>query len=1097
MGISSFAQSPPQGINYQAVARDNSGAALISTSITVRFSIHDITASGTTVYQETHAVTTNVYGLFTLKIGMGIPVSGTFSAVNWGSGDKYLEVEVNDGSGFVSMGASQMMSVPYAFYAANGPVGATGPASTVPGPTGPTGTGLTGATGIDGATGATGPIGLVGATGVDGPIGATGATGLTGATGIDGATGATGPIGLVGATGVDGLIGATGPAGITGATGIDGATGTTGVAGVAGANGATGSTGSTGAAGAAGIAGSVGSTGVTGATGVAGVAGATGSTGSTGSTGAAGAIGLTGATGVTGLTGATGFLTSGAAAGNTPYWNGTSWVTNSSNIFNNGGNIGIGTSSPTAGFPLHIKGDAAELKLEGSNPASNRTRMDFTGAMGPAVNWSIGTDMENDGHDNFYFEDGGCCQRMWLDALGEHLNGQMDIQSSFPGLGNDFIVKNTFGDGAGLRMAAINRQWLVYASNPSSASGDQKLVFRDFTSGIDRMVIDNSGKIGIGTTNPGAGLVVSGSSISQSAIGIENTGGGTEWRIGSDVDGELKIVKIPGATFTAMSIEPIAGKITLNSLAPGGTVVANASGLLSVVAGSPLTSNGTANYIPKWNAAGTGLTSTSLLVDNGTTIGIGISTPTGPGKLHVYQNTSAAGQMAYFEHQTSANTAGLNTAIYAISSASGTANNYGIYTQANASSAGTTVVGIEAIATNTSVSGQARGLEGVASVSGSGLAIGLFGSASGSTGTNWAGLFNNGNVLITNKLKVGGLSTTAPNYPIDINATNYGLNQTDGSVVMSTFINAGNSASIGTQSNHPFFIYTNNGGPKLVVTVGGNVGIGGTAPGLAPLYKLHVTEAAAGAISSYSENTYVGNSDGTGIYAKSDNAPGYGYGGRFFAGYTGVQSITTPTSFTSISYGAYVTNTGGTAGTHYGVLGLASGSAGTTNYGVYGTASGGTLNYAIYSNGIQFSTTGSAWTISDKNLKRNISDLNINAIETVLKIKTHQYYFDTEKYKNIQLPKEKQWGFIAQEIEEVIPEMVKDAVLPGEYNSLTKEKLSDDVNIKSIQYDRLFPVIVKAIQEQQAQIEELKKQSEVQQKQIQLLLNQSKIKDQK
>ena len=114
-----------------------------------------------------------------------------------------------------------------------------------------------------------------------------------------------------------------------------------------------------------------------------------------------------------------------------------------------------------------------------------------------------------------------------------------------------------------------------------------------------------------------------------------------------------------------------------------------------------------------------------------------------------------------------------------------------------------------------------------------------------------------------------------------------------------------------------------------------------------------------------------------------------------------------------------------------------------------------------------------------------------------MKIKTHQYYFDTEKYKHINLPIEKQWGFIAQEIEEVIPEMVKDAVLPGEYNSLTKEKLSDDVNIKSIQYDRLFPVLVKAIQEQQAQIEELKKQSEVQEKQIQLLLNQSKSNDQK
>jgi hypothetical protein len=40
-------------------------------------------------------------------------------------------------------------------------------------------------------------------------------------------------------------------------------------------------------------------------------------------------------------------LTSGSAAGNTPYWNGSSWVVNSSNIFNNGSNVGIGTGTPS------------------------------------------------------------------------------------------------------------------------------------------------------------------------------------------------------------------------------------------------------------------------------------------------------------------------------------------------------------------------------------------------------------------------------------------------------------------------------------------------------------------------------------------------------------------------------------------------------------------------------------------------------------------------------------------------------------------------------------------------------------------------------
>ena len=169
------------------------------------------------------------------------------------------------------MGASQMMSVPYALYSqfsSNGPTGATGPTSTIPGPTGSTGaTGPTGATGAAstavGPSGATGPTGVDGATGptgaassVAGPVGPTGATGATGV-GTTGATGATGP------TGVDGATGTVGATGATGATGV-GATGATGANGTNGTNGATGPTGSNGTAGTVGATGPTGATGTTG-----------------------------------------------------------------------------------------------------------------------------------------------------------------------------------------------------------------------------------------------------------------------------------------------------------------------------------------------------------------------------------------------------------------------------------------------------------------------------------------------------------------------------------------------------------------------------------------------------------------------------------------------------------------------------------------------------------------------------------------------------------------------------------------------------------------------------------------------------------------
>ena len=67
LACQSYAQVP-QKINYQAVARNSSGALLASTNIAVRISIHDGSATGTTVYQERHTATTNTLGLFSFGI---------------------------------------------------------------------------------------------------------------------------------------------------------------------------------------------------------------------------------------------------------------------------------------------------------------------------------------------------------------------------------------------------------------------------------------------------------------------------------------------------------------------------------------------------------------------------------------------------------------------------------------------------------------------------------------------------------------------------------------------------------------------------------------------------------------------------------------------------------------------------------------------------------------------------------------------------------------------------------------------------------------------------------------------------------------------
>ena len=208
INTSIFAQAP-QKMSYQAVIRNTSGALVTSTSVGMKISILQGTATGTVAYSETQTVSTNTNGLVSLEIGSGTVVLGTFAGIDWAMGPYFIKTETDPagGTNYSIIGTKQLMSVPYALFSANGTPGPTGPQ----GPTGLTGpTGLAGAQGIQGLTGATGPAGaqgIIGLTGLTGPIGS---QGITGTNGNDGATGAQGIIGLTGLTGSTGAQGATG-----------------------------------------------------------------------------------------------------------------------------------------------------------------------------------------------------------------------------------------------------------------------------------------------------------------------------------------------------------------------------------------------------------------------------------------------------------------------------------------------------------------------------------------------------------------------------------------------------------------------------------------------------------------------------------------------------------------------------------------------------------------------------------------------------------------------------------------------------------------------------------------------------------------------
>ncbi len=108
----------PQGLNYQAVARNAAGTILSNQSIGVRVTITNGNA-GATLYQETDTATTNQFGLFTLNVGNGTPIVATFSSITWSSTTPWLQVEMDatGGTNYMMMGTSPLLSVPYALNA--------------------------------------------------------------------------------------------------------------------------------------------------------------------------------------------------------------------------------------------------------------------------------------------------------------------------------------------------------------------------------------------------------------------------------------------------------------------------------------------------------------------------------------------------------------------------------------------------------------------------------------------------------------------------------------------------------------------------------------------------------------------------------------------------------------------------------------------------------------------------------------------------------------------------------------------------------------------------------------------------------------------
>lgn len=112
---------PPQKMSYQAVVRNAQNSLVVNQAVGVKVSIRQHSAAGPIIFIETHTTTTNSNGLMTIEIGTGMPQLTTpFSDIPWSQSDFFLQtdIDITGGTNYTILGVQQLLSVPYAFFAA-------------------------------------------------------------------------------------------------------------------------------------------------------------------------------------------------------------------------------------------------------------------------------------------------------------------------------------------------------------------------------------------------------------------------------------------------------------------------------------------------------------------------------------------------------------------------------------------------------------------------------------------------------------------------------------------------------------------------------------------------------------------------------------------------------------------------------------------------------------------------------------------------------------------------------------------------------------------------------------------------------------------
>jgi hypothetical protein len=185
------------------------------------------------------------------------------------------------------------------------------------------------------------------------------------------------------------------------------------------------------------------------------------------------------------------------------------------------------------------------------------------------------------------------------------------------------------------------------------------------------------------------------------------------------------------------------------------------------------------------------------------------------------------------------------------------------------------------------------------------------------------------------------------------------------------------------------------------------------------------------------------------------------------------------------SYGGYFTADSPTPNENYGVYGYSTGSP-KTNYGGYFTALGGTSAIGVYAEANSTDPGAAVWAgyfngfiqangvtfPSDAQFKTNVNPIQ-SAEDILEQINPVTFnYLQSGNAQYMHFDTENKFGMIAQEVEQILPELVREVTHPQQMDSLGNV-IVPEFEYKTLNYEAFIPILIAGFQEQSSRIDSL------------------------